>query len=263
MRIGFICDLSEEDFRFAAENGFKCVEYNGSDDVEFTGRADELAGYVKKYGVEFNMIGLFGRNYVSNDPDERAKHLADAKLVIDFCVAVGSPLFVTGAGLAEERPFPENIRRAVDLFGRLVEYAKTKGVGVALYNCAWGNFAVGPDAWAMILPELPDLGIKYDPSHAVEGRRDYLLELRDWGHKVRHVHAKGSLVIDGRRFPDPNPGMDQTDWGSLFALLYYHNYQGDVNVEQHSGRWQQDLKYPGLIFSKRYLEQFVLPTGGR
>ena len=27
MRIGFITDLSEDDFRFAAEHGFPCVEH--------------------------------------------------------------------------------------------------------------------------------------------------------------------------------------------------------------------------------------------
>jgi len=258
MRIGFICDLSEQDFKFAAENGFKCVEFNGADNVEFTKKAAELAGYVKKYGVVFNMIGLFGRNYVSDDSAERQKHLADAKTTIDFCEAIGSPLFVTGAGHEDGRSLAENSRRAIEHLGQLIEYARPKGIKVALYNCHWGNFAVAPCAWEQIMPALPELGIKYDPSHAIGDNRDPLAELRDWGPKVYHVHAKGSLVIGGQRFPDPNPGMDQTNWGAVFAVLYYHNYQGDVNIEQHSGRWLGDLKQPGLLFSKRYLEQFVL-----
>jgi len=258
MRIGFICDLSEEDFRFAAENGFKCVEYNGNVDVEFTKKARELAGYVKQYGVEFNMIGLFGRNYISDDSEERAKHISDAKKCIDFCTEIGSPIFVTGAGENEKLSIKESAHRAIDHLGELVEYGKARGVRVALYNCHWTNFAVGPDAWEIILPALPDLGIKYDPSHTFEDGRDYLVELRDWGSRVYHCHAKGTLYVGGKRFPDPNPGFDQTNWGAFFAMLYYHNYQGDVNIEQHSGRWLEDLKYPGLIFSKRYLEQFVL-----
>ena len=258
MRIGFICDLTEEDFKFAADNGFKCVEFNGNVDVEFTKQAAELAGYVKKYGVDFNMIGRFGKNYISDDSAERAKHLADAKTTIDFCQAIGSPLFVTGAGHEEDRSLQENCKRAVDPLGQLIEYGRTKGVKVALYNCHWGNFAVAPDAWEIIMPALPEVGIKYDPSHAIGDGRDYLAELRDWGPKVYHVHAKGSLSIGGQRFPDPNPGMDQTNWGAVFAVLYHHNYQGDVNIEQHAGRWLEDLKHPGLLFSKRYLEQFVL-----
>ena len=258
MRIGFICDLTEHDFKFAADNGFKCVEYNGADNVEFTNKANELAGYVKKYGVDFNMIGLFGRNYISDDPAERKQHLDDAKKTIDFCTQIGSPLFVTGAGHEDNRTLNENCRRAIDALGQLLEYGKSKGVKVALYNCHWGNFAVAPDSWEIIMPALPTLGIKYDPSHAIGDRRDHLVELRDWGPKVYHVHAKGSLSIGGKRFPDPNPGMDETNWGATFAVLYFHNYQGDVNIEQHSGRWLGDLKYPGLLFSKRYLEQFVL-----
>lgn len=258
MRIGFICDLSEHDFAFARQNGFRCVEYNGADNVEFTSKAADLVTYQREYGVEFNMIGLFGRNYISDDPGERAKHLADAKKTIDFCGEIGSPLFVTGAGHAEGRPLEENVGRATDVLGELIEFGKARGIRVALYNCSWGNFAVGADAWELIMPQLPDLGIKYDPSHAVEGNRDYLVELRDWGKRVYHVHAKGSLVIGGKRFPDPMPGMDQTNWGAIFAILYEQDYPGDVNIEPHSGEWVGSRRYPGLLFSKRYLEQFVI-----
>ena len=258
MRIGFICDLTEQDFKFAADNGFKCVEFNGADNVEFTRKAGELAGCVKKYGVDFNMIGLFGRNYISDDAAERKQHLDDAKKTIDFCTQIGSPLFVTGAGHEENRTPDMNCHRAIDVLGQLIEYGKSKGVKVALYNCHWGNFAVAPDSWEIIMPALPELGIKYDPSHAIGDGRDHLVELRDWSPKVYHVHAKGSLSIGGKRFPDPNPGFDEINWGATFAVLYFHNYQGDVNIEQHSGRWLGDLKYPGLLFSKRYLEQFVL-----
>lgn len=258
MRIGFICDLTEEDFKFAKDNGFKVVEYNGNYDMGFTEKGKELAGYVKKYGVDFNMIGLFGRNYISDDASERAQHLADAKKVIDFTEQVGAPIFVTGAGDAEGRSVAENCKRAIDHLGALIEYARPKGIKVALYNCHWTNFAVAPDSWEILMPALPDLGIKFDPSHCYEDNRDYLTEMRDWGPKIYHCHAKGTLIIGGQRFSDPNPGFDQTNWGAFFAMLYHHNYQGDVNIEQHSGRWLGDLKYTGLLFSKRYLDQFIL-----
>ena len=258
MRIGFICDLSEHDFAFARQNGFKCVEFNGADNVDFTSKARELATYVKDYGVVFNMIGLFGRNYISDDPSERAMHLSDAKKTIDFCEVIGSPLFVTGAGHEEDRPLKENVRRATDHLGELIEYGKPRGVRVALYNCHWGNFAVAPDSWELLMPALPDLGIKYDPSHAIGDNRDFLAELRDWGKKVYHIHAKGSLVIGGKRFPDPMPGMDETNWGAMFAVLYEQDYPGDVNIESHSGEWLGSRRYPGLLFSKRYLEQFII-----
>jgi sugar phosphate isomerase/epimerase len=258
MRIGFICDLSEGDFKFAADNGFKVVEYNGNYDMEFTKKGKELARYVKKYGVDFNMIGLFGRDFICDDASERARHLADAKKTIDFCAEVGAPVFVTGAGDEGGRTVAENCGRAIEHLGELIEYARPRGIRVALYNCHWTNFAVAPDAWEILMPALPDLGIKFDPSHAVIGGRDYLAEMRDWGHKFYHCHAKGSLTIGGQRFQDPNPGFDETNWGAFFALLYFHNYAGDVNIEQHAGRWLGDLKYSGLLFSKRYLEQYIL-----
>lgn len=258
MRIGFVCDLSEDDFSFASDNGFRCIEYWAADDTSFLAREKELCGYVRDYGVEFNQIALYGRNFISGESDERNRHLSDAKRMIDFCESIGCPLFVTGAGHEEGLSLNESCDRAIDQLGEIINYGKSKGIRTALYTCHWTNFAFAPEAWEIILPALPDLGLKYDPAHAVHDGRDYLAELRDWGHKVYHVHAKGALRIGGKRFNDPLPGMDQIDWGCIFAVLYHHCYAGDINIEPHSKRWLTDLKYPGLLFSKRFLEQFIV-----
>ncbi len=260
MRIGFITDLTEEDFRFAGQMGVPVLEHNeNADDVEpFLARVDELKTWCQRYQIALSVIGRFGRNYISDDADLARREIADTERLIETAAELGASVFVTGAGHAEQREHTENCRRAVDILGRFVEAGAARGLKVALYNCHWGNFAFAPPSWNRILPELPDLGIKYDPSHAYYDGRDWLAEMRDWGPRFYHTHAKGCLSIAGEHLEDPNPGFDLLNWGAFFAVLYHHNYAGDVMIEPHSGTWGGARRHPGLRFSIDYLRRFVL-----
>ena len=258
MRIGFITDLSEDDFRFAAEHGFPCIEHISFGAVDVADRGDEIRARMRTYGVDFSMLGLFTQNYIAENRDEAEESFRQARTLIDLCQEIGAPLMVTCAGEAEGRPLEENARRAVDALGQLIDYGKPRGVNIALYNCHITNFACAPAAWDMILPKLPDLSLKFDPSHALYDGRDYLAELRDWGGRVTHVHAKGSLVIGGERFEDPPPGLDDTRWGPLFAVLYHHDYGGDVNIEPHAATWTGSRRHDGILLAQRHLSRYVL-----
>jgi len=258
MRIGFITDLSEEDFRFAQDNGFPCVEYISFGNAFVANRREYLNAMRRRYHVDFSMLALFSENYISDDPAVSHKAFANAETLMDLCSDIESPLFVTCAGESEGRPLTENARRAVDALGRLLDYGKKRGVGVALYNCHITNFAFGPEAWEQILPHLPELGIKFDPSHPFYDGRDYLVELRDWGARVKHVHAKGAVILGGKPFEDPPAGMDQIDWGTLFAILYHHGYNADINIEPHAQTWLGERRYAGILLAQRHLRRYVL-----
>ena len=258
MRIGFITNLSKEDFKFAAKQGIPCVEYNFSDNLDAVGKFKAVRKLMKKYEIEFSMIGMFGRNYISSDEAEAAKHLEDARTLVDLCQKIGAPCFVTGAGHAEDRSLDENADRASAFFGQILDYARDREVKVALYNCHWGNVAFAPDSWNLILPKLPDLGLKYDPSHAFYDGREYLKEILDWGNRFYHVHAKGGLRIAGQRFEDPPAGLDQIDWGSIMAVLYHHGYTGDINIEPHSGVWLAERRHDGILLARRHLLQYII-----
>lgn len=260
MRLGFICNLSEQDFAFAREHGFPVVEWNeNKDDMRpFLAREEELQGYVRKYGVSFSAIGRFGRDRISDHPDVRAREEKDARDLIDLCARNSIRTFVCGAKAVEGLSLFQNCDRAIEVLGPLVEYAQARGVRVALYNCRWNNFLHSPAAWAIVLKALPDLGIKYDPSHCFyEGSGDYLAEARDWGHRFYHFHAKDVLSIEGRRFEDPPAGMGQIQWGPLLHVLHHHNYDGDVILEPHSKTWSGDRYYPGILVGKQSLQHFV------
>ncbi|MGI6149126.1 MAG: sugar phosphate isomerase/epimerase [Firmicutes bacterium] len=261
VRLGFISDLSEQDFAFAQQENLPVLEHNvnGPDVAAFLERRFELRRLLEKYQRQLTAIGRFGRERISDDPEIRQKEQDDAKRLIDFCNAMEVPTFVCGAGLGDGLPFDEKCSRAVDVLGELVEYGLCRGVRVALYNCRWGNFAHRPEAWEVILSAVPNLGIKYDPSHAIYDGADYLRESRDWGHKFYHVHAKGTLIIDGERFEDPPAGMDQTNWGAFLAVLYAKNYRGDLVIEPHATTWVGARFYDGIRIAAHHLRPFVLP----
>ncbi|MGB4471994.1 MAG: sugar phosphate isomerase/epimerase, partial [Limnochordia bacterium] len=112
-------------------------------------------------------------------------------------------------------------------------------------------------SWELVLGHLPEVGIKYDPSHCVYDGGDYLQETRDWGKRFYHIHLKGSLQIDGQRYDDPPAGMDQTNWGAFMAVLYAQGYSGGLSIEPHSPTWEGELLERGLDYTVKYFKRLL------
>jgi sugar phosphate isomerase/epimerase len=271
MRIGFIAQNDEKDFEFAKKHGFPCVEFNSypaTVDGDLKAAAD-IAKWKKKHGVDVSSYGYFGADYLSADEAVRSKALAGAKTAVEVCSKLGAPVLVMGAGLLPTRAVPgqtkpqpvkidEACRMGIEAIGPIVERAQAAGLKVAFYNCEWGNFCVNESGWGAFLAAFPKAGIKFDPSHPFYRGEDYLAQMRDWGHRFHHAHAKGGVIVSGKRFTDPPAGMDQVDWPSYFAILHAVGYQGDVNLEPHSDPWcKGEQRYRGLLFSQKYLTPFL------
>jgi sugar phosphate isomerase/epimerase len=259
VRIGFITNGTEQDLQFAKENGFPCVEINIHNNLaEWEARKETYKEWLERYGIEVNAMGLWGRNFISPDESERERCFDELRRHIELASFFGAKVIMVGGGYNEGQPIKEQALRACELFPPYIELAESKGLKFAFYNCHWTNHITGPEAWDIVLDKLPTVGIKFDPSHPFYDGLDYLQHARDYGHRFYHIHAKGCVKIAGKPFDDPPAGMDQIDWRSLFAILYKHNYQGDINLEPHSPTWLGERYYKGLLFSKRFLEQFIL-----
>jgi len=260
VRIGFIARPCEDDFEFAALKQFPCVELNLDRDLEPLRRVGDLNLWRKKYEVDFSHIGLFGRNYLTDDPAERDEHLQALRRVIDFARAVGAPIVTTGGGLNERLTLDQSCERLLEVLEPLVRHARDAGLRFAFYNCHWTNFVTGPDAWERLLPALPEVGLKFDPSHPLYDGLDWPRQLADWGHRVIHTHAKDTAFVGGKPFEDVPAGLGVIDWGAFFALLYHHGYSGDVNIEPHSRTWTTGERlYRGILLARRHLEQYLAP----
>jgi sugar phosphate isomerase/epimerase len=259
MRIGFIANPEQDDFEFAALKDFPCVEFNFSEDLAATDRAQEVNLWRRKYEVDISHVGLYGRNYLADDPSERDAHLAALRRVTDYARAVGAPLVTTGAGLNPALSPEQALARTVETLRPAVEYAESQGLRFAFYNCHWTNWVIGPQQWEPVLAAFPSAGIKFDPSHPIYDGQDWSAHLAAWGHRVYHTHAKDTLFIGGKPFEDVPAGLGDTHWGRFFALLYHHGYQGDVNIEPHSKTWSGNLHYGGILLARQHLEQFIAP----
>ncbi|WNQ13083.1 sugar phosphate isomerase/epimerase [Paenibacillus aurantius] len=260
MKLGVVTSPKPEGFDYAKRLGLEFVEFciNVEQDVHaFAGTVKELKEASERTGVAVGSIGRWGVILIAKDGSVIEEELQAAYTLIDAASELGCPIFIAGCNYVEERSYLENVSSAIQFFSMLIEYGKVKGVRIATYNCDWNNFVYNDQAWRLIHGQLPELGIKYDPSHARYGGRDYLKEMKEWGSRFLHVHIKGSVIIDGKHFDDPPAGLDQTDWGTFMAILYGVGYNGGLSIEPHSEVWKGELGDKGVQFTVDYMKRLI------
>ncbi len=262
MRLGRIYfDHTAEGYKKVKENGLDFVEIccNYDKDVEWVvGEREYFKNIVEESGVEIGCLGKWNHELLVNGTVDRVKLDSYVKL-LDTAAYLGAKTFVCGCNYDDSISLYKNYTNAIEVFGTLTEYASGKGIKVAVENCDWNNFVVCPEQWKVILGELPELCIKYDPSHAYNRNANYLDELADWGHRVAHVHIKGTTHAgkDGM-VDDPPAGMDDLNWPSIFAVLYATGYDGDLSIEPHSETWRGELGEKGVNFTRDFIRKFML-----
>lgn len=260
MKLGIIAHPQPESFEQARAYGLDFVEFCinvGADTEAFVASVPALKQASEQTGVGVASVGRWGADRIG------ANGVLEEELEISYSLIraasdLGCPNFVCGVNLVEELSFYDNCRYAIAYFEKLIAYAKPLGVTIATYNCHWNAFTDEPSAWKVIHGHLPELGIKFDPSHSRYAGRDYLREMRDWGDRFKHVHIKGSLIVDGERFDDPPAGLDQTDWRSFMAILYGKGYQGGLSIEPHSSVWTGELGDKGIQFTIDYIRSLMV-----
>jgi sugar phosphate isomerase/epimerase len=260
MKLGMIAPVSEESFRHARDLGLDFLEFciNGGEDVAaFLSRIAEIKGWMAKYGVGVGSVGRWKTNFRNGDGEINEEELVAAKGLMEAAAALGSPNYVCGCNYCDAMSKFMNYVKAVEWFEKLLAMCP-EGVAVSAYNCWKTNFIDRDEAWSIVLGHLPDLGIKYDPAHSRQGGRDYLKEMADWGHRIRHVHLKGTLLVDGRRLDDPPAGLDNTDWVSMLSILRSHGYDGNLSIEPHSPIWTGELGEKGLRYTVEYMRKLML-----
>lgn len=268
MKLGMIsyCDrkqLSLEEFKKISEKGLSFVEFcvNVTDSIQdFIDKIPIIKEGMATYHLEIGSIGRWGSFRIQPDGNLCEQELANDFKLIDLCHELNCNVFVAGCNYIYERSLYENATSAIHYFEKLIEYGKKYDIKIAVYNCDWNNYIHNQEMWQLILGHLKDLWIKYDPSHSIYAKRDYLKEIKTWGKRFAHVHIKGTLTIDGERVDDPPAGLDQTDWRAFFATLYLVGYNGNLSLEPHSETWQGELGEKGLNYSIEYIKQFLITT---
>ena len=261
MRIGrIIFDRTEAGLLAFKQAGLSfaeiCLNFV-EDDECILKEAGKLRAAIDKSGLPVSCIGRWNHAVQKGGllvADEVNRYLS----LVDVAATLGARTFVVGCNYDSEATLYRNYSNAIEFFGALCKKAKSYGIRVAVQNCDWNNFVFSPREWEVILGELPDLCIKYDPSHAYGRGADYLAELSDWGDRVAHIHVKGCVKAGGRPIDDPPAGMDDLNWGAIFAILYARGYDGDLSIEPHSKTWKGAMAEAGVAFTKKYIEKFIV-----
>lgn len=260
MKLGMIKGFDEASFQYVRDRGLSFIEICRNFDEEaekFIAATDDIRRNIENTGVQIASVGRWNSkpNCAGKlDEDVLALNLR----LLDAAHAVGSPVFVCGCNYDKEISLYRNYKFAVEYFSRVLEKTEAYGMKLAVYNCSWENFVYSPAQWEVVLGELPQLGIKYDCSHAYYRGADYLSELNDWCNRIVHMHVKGAVSVNGRRVDDPPAGMDNIDWRRVFAILYARGYNAGLSIEPHSSTWCGELAEPGVDFTIQYIRPFIL-----
>ena len=262
MKLGIINGWSEGCIKYVHDKGLDAVEFcvnHNYDSAEFLAKAHEIKGYSEKYGVAVGSMGRWGMTRIDENGEIIPEALQADKNVIEAASIIGCPVYNCGVNYVDGKSFYENCNIAIDYLGKLIEFAKDKGVKIAVYNCRWENFVVEPKVWEVVLSALPELGIKYDISHCIYDNGNYLAEMRDWGHRFYHFHLKGCVYFDNDVYDDAPAGMDCINWGAAMDILYTKDYNGMLSIEPHSHYWQGKKGQWGIDFTINYFRPFIMP----
>ena len=262
MRIGRIQnDYSDKGFAICKEQEMQFIEICCNHDHEAQAVVDakkDIITRINNTGIDVSCIGRWNHsvNACGNiDPIKADGYYA----LLDTAMEIGAKTFVCGCNYDPSVSLYKNYTCAINFFRSLVARAGDSGVKIAVQNCDWNNFIYEPINWDMVMGEVPELYLKYDPSHCFSRGGNYVAEISNYGKRIAHVHLKGKVLGQGKaKISDPPAGMDELNWGAIFAGLYSCEYDGDLSIEPHSAIWQGELGGAGVLFTRDFARKFVL-----
>ena len=286
----------EKTAAWAAGNGFEMLEvacwpsasgerrrYSGVCHIDVE-RLDpyRVRDVLDRHGLEISSLAYYPNN-LHPDPAERKAANAHLKKVIDAAAKLSVPIVGTFVGRDKTKNVPDNFREFRRVWPRLVAYAESRGVQIAIENCPmifsydeWPggtNLASTPAASDEMFSIVPakSFGLNLDPSHLVWLMIDYERAVRDYGSRIVHVHAK-DLQIDrdglyrhgtaslGMGWQVPRlPGLGEIDWGRFIGALYRAGYDYVVSVEHEDRGFEgtEELVKRGFLIARDALRPYL------
>ena len=303
MQLGFVSailpDLSlEAVFAFAAETGYDCVElmcwpkgkaerrYAGVTHLDASDFSEKDAAaanaLAQKHGVSISGLGYYPNPLTAN-LEESQVYIDHIKKVIRAAALLGVNQMNTFVGRDHTKSVDDNWPRFLEVWPDIIRYAENLNVRIGIENCPmlftndeWPggkNLAATPAIWRRMFEAIPSdcFGLNYDPSHMIWQHIDYLAPMRQFAHKLFHIHAK-DVRIDYHRLNEtgimapPNewhspklPGLGAVDWGQFFSTLTSAGYDGPVCVEVEDRAYEGSLekRKAALRQSLTFLRQYV------
>ena len=307
-------DARREHLEWASEHGFGSMQWNRFDSsfaappsADWRGEAERFADEAGARGIRISAIGAHYRNPLDPAQTEFARSVFLRAIDVASHLGVKTVAGFPGAVIELEtspkglnpvyRPFEAFLPAVVAFWDPIARYAADRGVRIAFEHCPQGpyhlpvmhyNILGQPAMWERFFnaTACENLGLEWDASHLVCQFVDPVANIRTFGSRIFHVHAKDAFInrtlLEAYGICHPgvaehrHPGFGQSNWAEIVHELLRAGYDSDLTLEgwhdpvlrdhaPNSGRPQagQQLEQPGLLLGKRWLEQFVPPVTGR
>ncbi len=255
MDLGFVSAILaekslEEVASFAASHGFQCVElmcwpvgqaerrYAGVTHIDVDSLDAVEVERIRRL-LDHHKVYISGLGYYPNplDPDEEKRefYFGHIRKVISAAAALSVPVVNTFIGRDPGKNLTENLELFARYWPPVIRHAESCGIKIGIENCPmlftydeWPggkNMAINPVVWEQMFSIIPSahFGLNYDPSHMIWQQMDYMQPLKEFSHKLFHIHLK-----DAKLYRDK---LDRV--GILATPLEYHSPKlpgrGDVN----------------------------------
>jgi sugar phosphate isomerase/epimerase len=242
-------------------------------DIDVKRLADEIRAVLAEDGntAVISALAIYGNPLID------AQTAGDWSRLIDATAWFGCNLVCGFTGRIPGKPVPESLSIFKQVFAPLVKQAEEKNVRIAFENCDmhgnwesgdW-NIAHAPAAWEMMFDAIPSdaIGLEWEPAHQMASFVDPLPQLRQWAHKVFHVHGKDATILwdvirtrgirGGEQFiQHRTPGFGQTNWTDVISILRMKGFRGSIDIEGwHDPVYRDELEMTGQVHGLNYLKQ--------
>lgn len=311
MRIGFLTGASLTQLEWARQNGFGSLEWMAFErsaaappNADWKPFAEEFAAAARERDLRLSAIGALYKNPLDPAQTEHARAVFHRAIEVAAHLDVNTVAGFAGAVIELEthprggnpvyRPFENHLPELLRFWEPIARRAADHGVRIAFENCPMAayhlpvmgfNMMAQPAMWERLFNATgcENIGLEWDPSHLICQWIDPVANLRRFGSRIFHVHAKDAFInrplleryglchpgVAEHRFP----GLGQTNWAEIVHGLLRAGYDSDLNIEgwhdpvfrDHPGvppgqanpLGGKRLEATGLLIAKRTLEQFV------
>jgi len=281
IRIGTLIPPDPNFLRQIVEHGFESFQvcFWGGDpkDLDFKKLAQDLNGVLDEHADKTGFRPIISSLGPFGNPLEQEGHAAMFDASVDAAEYFGCDIVAGFAGALEDRPVDQSMPKFKEVFGPIAAKAKDKGVRLAFENCDMGgtwelpksNIAHSPIAWEMMFDILGDpdnVGLEWEPCHQMVSLIDPLPQLKQWAHKVFHLHGKDATIFwdlvrgkglrSGQQYVyHRTPGFGDTNWTDVISILRMSGFKGSIDIEgNHDPVYKDDLEMTGQVYALNYLK---------
>jgi sugar phosphate isomerase/epimerase len=300
----------------ARKNGFGSIGWTrfdtsgaGPHEQHWRPFAEQFAAEAKARNLRISAIGALYKNPLDPAQSDFARTVFLRAIEVAAHIGVKTVSGFPGAVIELDRhpkgnnpiykPFEDFMPRLIEFWEPIAKHAAGRGVRIAFEHCPMGpyhlpimgyNMLAQPAMWERFFNETKceNLGIEWDASHLMCQFIDPVANVRTFGSRIFHVHAKDAFInrallerygichpgVAEHRFP----GVGQANWAEIIHALLRAGYNSDLNIEgwhdpvfrDHDAAPPLDVKLAttdhqpgqkledaGLLIAKRHLEQFV------